>query len=173
MKHRVFLIAAALCAAVACLSITGCGEDDAAPNRADTVKTSERMPQTYFEGAEILEQEIDSLYRLLARSEQGTNDTDLSHEHLLSMTLTSRAVVKAMIGVHERTGDVPKESLEKVRRRLADLDGANDLLKDRMAKEGCRLRTGGSPGSHPHSGRDLQRSGHVRFLRRHDPVQTK
>ena len=54
MKHRVFLIAAALCAAVACLSITGCGEDDAAPNRADAVKTSERMPQTYFEGAEIL-----------------------------------------------------------------------------------------------------------------------
>ena len=135
MKHRVFLIAAALCAAVACLSITGCGEDDASPNRADTVKTSERMPQTYFEGAEILEQEIDSLYRLLARSEQGANDTDLSHEQLLSMALTSRAVVKAMIGVHERTGDVPKESLEKVCRRLADLDGAIDLLKDRMTKE--------------------------------------
>ena len=135
MKHRVFLIAAALCAAVACLSITGCGEDDASPNRADTVKTSERMPQTYFEGAEILEQEIDSLYRLLARSEQGANDADLSQEQLLSMALTNRAVVKAMIGVHERTGDVPKESLEKVRRRLADLDGAIDLLKDRMAKE--------------------------------------
>ncbi len=40
MKHRVFLIAAALCAAVACLSITGCGEDSASPNRAVTVKTS-------------------------------------------------------------------------------------------------------------------------------------
>ena len=38
MKHRVFLIAAALCAAVACLSITVCGDS----NQADTVKTSER-----------------------------------------------------------------------------------------------------------------------------------
>ncbi len=97
MKHRVFLIAAALCATVLALYAAGCGEDDAAPNRADTVKTSERMPQTYFEGAEILEQEIDSQYRLLARSEQGANDTDLSHEQLLSMALTNRAVVKAMI----------------------------------------------------------------------------
>lgn len=135
MKHRVFLIAAMLCAAVLALNIASCGEDDASPNQADTVKTSERMPQTYFEGAEILEQEIDSLYRLLARSEQGANDADLSHEQLLSMALSNRAVVNAMIGVHERTGDVPKESLEKVRRRLADLDGAIDLLKDRMAKE--------------------------------------
>ena len=42
MKHRVFLIAAALCAAVACLSITGCGEDSASPNHANTVKTSGR-----------------------------------------------------------------------------------------------------------------------------------
>lgn len=135
MKHRAFLISAALCAVVLALNIASCGEDDAAPNQANTVKTSERMQQAYFEGAEILEQEIDSLYRLLARSEQGANDTDLSHEHLLSMALTSRAVVKAMICVHERTGDVPKESLEKVHRRLADLDGAIDLLKDRMAKE--------------------------------------
>ena len=42
MKHRVFLIAAALCAAVVSLSITGCGEDSASSNQADTVKTSER-----------------------------------------------------------------------------------------------------------------------------------
>ena len=42
MKHRLFLIAAALCAAVACLSITVCGEDSASSNQADTVKTSER-----------------------------------------------------------------------------------------------------------------------------------
>ena len=42
MKHRVFLIAAALCAAVISLSITGCGEDSASSNQADTVKTSER-----------------------------------------------------------------------------------------------------------------------------------
>ena len=40
MKHRVFLIAAALCAAVLTLYAAGCGEDDATPNRADTVKTS-------------------------------------------------------------------------------------------------------------------------------------
>ncbi|MDD6338188.1 MAG: hypothetical protein PUC15_07385 [Lentisphaeria bacterium] len=42
MKHRVFLIAAALCVAVACLSISVCGEDSASSNQADTVKTSER-----------------------------------------------------------------------------------------------------------------------------------
>lgn len=42
MKHRLFLIAAALCAAVVSLSITGCGEDSASSNQADTVKTSER-----------------------------------------------------------------------------------------------------------------------------------
>ena len=42
MKHRLFLIATALCAAVACLSITGCGEDSASPNHANTVKTSGR-----------------------------------------------------------------------------------------------------------------------------------
>ena len=38
MKHRVFLIATA----VVSLSITGCGEDFASSNQADTVKTSER-----------------------------------------------------------------------------------------------------------------------------------
>ena len=38
MKHRLFLIAAA----VVSLSITGCGEDSASSNQADTVKTSER-----------------------------------------------------------------------------------------------------------------------------------
>ncbi len=41
MKHRVFLIAAALCAAVLALNAAGCGEDSASTNHANTVKTSE------------------------------------------------------------------------------------------------------------------------------------
>jgi hypothetical protein len=42
MKHRVFLIAIALCAVVLALNIASCGEDDAAPKQTAPVKQSER-----------------------------------------------------------------------------------------------------------------------------------
>lgn len=122
---------------------------DSGPARSDTTSfmryhrgVSDRPPQTYFQSTEILEQEINLLYRLLARSEQGTNDDAISYEQHLQRALARRAVVNAQISVHEQTGEVPKEWLERERRRLADLDGAIDLLKELVEKEAARNSKG-------------------------------
>ena len=160
MKYKsVSTIAAILCGCILALLPASAQEKElvkpgvtrtnSGPARSDTTSfmryhrgVSDRPPKTYFQSTEILEQEINLLYRLLARSEQGTNDDAMSYEQHLQRALARRAVVNAQISVHEQTGEVPKEWLERERRRLADLDGAIDLLKELVEKEAARNSIG-------------------------------